>query len=111
MSALGVLVHPDGVVEVKRFAMTLESIQQAVGGLIEGISDPDPSWFAYCDEEGKLKDLDVNIKATALARQLGWRSRDIISGPVLFVGPPDERGNDTDAPESLIRRIEEIPPR
>ena len=65
------------------------------GGMLEGIGGD--NWFGYVDEEGKMKGLPVNGRATRLARHLGWRGMqgDVLCGPVVFLGPADEDGDDT----------------
>jgi Domain of unknown function (DUF3846) len=69
-------------------------------GYLEGIRGD--GWFAYCDEEGKLKGLPVNLLATGIARTHGWRAGDdMLCGPVVFLGPPDNNGDETSAPEFL----------
>jgi hypothetical protein len=83
---------------------TLEAFRELLdGGDLEAIGGPD--WNAYFDEEGKLKGLPVNRAADLLARRLGWDSLpgDVLVGPVVFLGPPDEDGVDTSAPEELVR--------
>ena len=75
-------------------------LQALVGGYIEAV----PQWVdyigtpcvVYCNEEGKLDELPVNIRATAL----WWKARgrpadDVLVGDiVLVVGLPDKEGND-----------------
>jgi hypothetical protein len=48
----------------------------------------------YLDEEGKLKGLPFNQVATSLSSLFG----DVIVGPAVVCGPPDEEGNDTNLP-------------
>jgi hypothetical protein len=65
----------------------LESIRAALGGgWLEGVGSPDADWHAYCDEEGKLKGLPVNVRATRMARMLGWPTGDTLVGDVIFLG-------------------------
>lgn len=75
------------------------------GGYLEGIGGDFDGvrWSGYCDEEGKLKGLPMNVAATSFAQAVGWPvSGDVLCGPVVFVGPPDEEGFDTSVPEALI---------
>ena len=46
---------------------TLESAQEFVGGMVEGVPFPNGDYLIV-NEEGKLKGLDVNEKATKLWR-------------------------------------------
>jgi hypothetical protein len=82
--------------DVRDIEPSLDGFQAIVGGWLEGIGGDD--WRGYCDEEGKIKGLPVNVRATRLARLFGWPSGDLLCGPVVFVGPPDEEGEDTDLP-------------
>jgi Domain of unknown function (DUF3846) len=68
-------------------------------GYLEGIRGD--GWFAYCDEEGKLKGLPVNMPATAIAHRHGWPVGDLLCGPVVFLGEPDKDGRDTSVPDFL----------
>lgn len=58
---------------------SLEELQKVVGGYIEVVGTVDPSRIMVLNEEGKLKRLSVNQKATALYPNLA----DIIVGDVL----------------------------
>lgn len=93
------VVQPDGTRCVKDIS-TLKGLQDEVGGWIELIAGP--GWSAYLNEEGKLDGLPINTFATALAKTLRWTSYDILVGPVVFVGPTDSRGNDTDVPGFVL---------
>jgi hypothetical protein len=77
---------------------------------IEVVSLEQPDASMYMDEEGKLKELEVNQRATAVAwtHQSGLRNRrDPIVGPAFIVGAVDKRGNDKTAPFQLIRLLTE----
>lgn len=78
----------------------LETLQGMVGGYIEAFSGP--TWVGYCNEEGKINGLLPNVRATQLARAARWGTLDVLMGDVVFVGPPDEEGRDTDVPQSLV---------
>jgi len=47
--------------------VSLESLQKVVGGLIQIVPTNDGRWLVL-DEEGKLKDKEVNRKGTQLTR-------------------------------------------
>lgn len=65
-----------------------------------------PDWTAYIDEDGKLADppKPQNVTAEILARSCGWQSLpgDFLVGDVVFFGPVDEDGNNTDVPQQLV---------
>ncbi|MCU6481931.1 DUF3846 domain-containing protein [Arthrobacter sp. A2-55] len=78
----------------------LKAIQDAVGGYIQMIGIRDHDINAYLCEEGKLLGMPFNPRATAIA--LSTSSifpTDVIVGDILFVGPCDEEGYDTDLPQ------------
>jgi len=84
---------------------TTDEWRGEIDGYLEGVSPNtpgSPAWFAYCDEEGKLKGLPPNLLATALARAAGWRTPDFLCGPVVFFGPPDHDGNETDVTQEFL---------
>lgn len=97
------VIAPDGAGEVRAIRSDLDDFKAAIGGgWLEGV--PLRGAFAYCDEEGKLKRLPVNLLATVLALRLGWRRQpnDFLAGPVLFVGPATPAGDDTDVPQAVL---------
>jgi hypothetical protein len=47
----------------------------------------------WCDEEGKLKELPLNVRATRLVRALNPRFTDTIHGPVFLTGAADGSGD------------------
>ena len=65
------VIQPDGVVTVTEHAdVPLEMLQRAVGGFIQMVPhftqyDGHPC-EAYVNEEGRLKNMPLNAKATAL---------------------------------------------
>lgn len=84
----------------------LNAYRRLVGeGHIEAITLERPAASMYMDEEGKLKKLPVNERATAIAwcHQSGLRHRqDPIVGPAFIVGPADREGVDQTVPEDLV---------
>jgi hypothetical protein len=78
---------------------TLENFQELVGGYIEGISREE--FFAYCDEEGRLKNKPFNSVASSI---LGVE----VCGTVVFTGPVDDRGNETSIPDVFVHEIAEV---
>jgi len=79
---------------------SLEELQKLVGGYIEAV----PHWdrqaglpcVAWCNEEGKLDELPVNVRATAAWYvTLGQRVDDVLVGNVvLCIGFEDEKDAD-----------------
>lgn len=85
----------------------LEDYQQAVDGSIEAVDVPDLGITIYVNEEGLLRHLDFNAKATFL----WWhyvptaRQQAILVGNAVIVGIPDKNGNSTDVPEAASRLL------
>lgn len=97
----GIVIHEDGALEVVDIR-GLSDMQKAVGGYIEPIGIPDGQM--YVNEEGKLRGMDVNTRATAVANH--WH--DPLLGPVLVLGSTDGSGNDTPIRKSCEARIRSI---
>lgn len=76
---------------------TLEALQKVVGGYIEAVG-LGCSWVLLCDEEGKFKGYERNIKLDG----------DVVVGNVLFVQDGGD-GEFTDLSEENIARIMGIP--
>jgi Domain of unknown function (DUF3846) len=81
----------------------LAQLQELVGGYIEGfdLKLKDGIVTAYVNEEGKLQNLPVNEMATLLFLST-YDRLDLIAGPMVVVGAPDEEGYDTSLPTSII---------
>jgi hypothetical protein len=93
-------VDTDGTVTELVLDGSLDGFIAAIGGgWLEAITGP--GWSAFCDEEGKIKGLPPNTLATGAAILLGWGHGDVLCGPVLFLGPPDRHGNETDVPAKV----------
>lgn len=74
---------------------TFETLQAKVGGYIEAV----PHWYsipqdngppapcaAFCNEEGKLNGLPLNVTATALwHRDAGGSTGDVLVGDVVLI--------------------------
>ncbi len=91
----------DAAIEDRRIESGFEGLSELIGGDIEMVLTTFDRIVAYCDENGKLRDLPVNRVATLLAMRLGWKPRnDVLVGPVVFCGINDE-GEDTDVPERV----------
>jgi len=84
----------------------LETLQEAVGGLIQAV-DLTPSLTMWCNEEGKLIGLPVNPVATAMwTRYFG--ETDVIVGDVVFTGGCDEDGNTTALLDEDAEKIKKL---
>lgn len=102
MSIKVLVVKATGECETQNIQPDLYDLQEIVGGPIEGVYGD--GWAAYCNEEGKLLNLPYNAVATELAGSFGWQaaSDDVLVGDVVFFGPGDEEGNETDVPQFLV---------
>jgi hypothetical protein len=95
------VVRPDGTAEVVRVSRRLESWQELVGGSIEGLS-LSAEVRAFINEDGKALGLAMNVYADAMIRALlksvghTLMPGDYIVGPVVFLGPVDRYGYETD---------------
>jgi hypothetical protein len=88
-------------IEVRDFA-GLEDYQAAVEGWIEPVDVPDLGITIYVNEEGLLRRLPFNARASFLwwyhvpaARQA------MLVGNAVIVGMPDQEGDSTDAPAEV----------
>lgn len=80
----------------------LSAYQALVGGHIEAIELSRPSASMYINEEGKLLELPVNHRATALAAVHNNKFRDIVVGEAFVTGPLTATGRDTTVPAKYI---------
>jgi len=82
----------------------LADYQQAVGGSVEAVDLDSPATTLFVNDEGKIHGMPVNHRATLLAwltnRYL--RRRDVICGPAVLVGPPDEFGCSQSVPADFL---------
>lgn len=109
MDAIKVLVYPPEASVPARFEYidpaSLEAMQTLVGGdiqLIGGLCDwADTRWAAFVHEEGKVRGMPVNGRATWLAHSLGWPTHDFLVGTVAFCGPTKD-GHSTSVPQLVI---------
>lgn len=82
----------------------LADYRELVCGDLQLIALDRPSASLYCNDAGKLLNLPVNERATALlwAHNRAFRGRDVINGPAFIVGPADPDGDDLTAPADLV---------
>jgi hypothetical protein len=97
--------EPDQPARVSMIEPTATTYQGIVGGWIQGIGGD--GWSAYVNEEGKLMGQSVNVAANNILAALGWvgAGRDFVVGPVVIVGPPNAKHDDTDLPDDILARI------
>lgn len=76
----------------------------AVGGWIESVDVPALGATIYVNEEGLIRQLPLNPRATFL----WWfhvpaaRQKAMLVGDAVVVGMPDRRGDSTDVPEVVL---------
>jgi hypothetical protein len=77
--------------------------QEVIGGYFQPVELLTPEATIYVDDEGKLKGLEVNRRATLLVwmHNPAFRERDVICGPAVLIGAPDDEGDTQDVPQSL----------
>lgn len=87
-------------------AASLEDYQQLVGGYVEAVPLVQPPARMYCNEEGKLRELPVNQRATMLlwVHNQAFRHQDVIVGDAFLVGDTD-RGKDTSVPDEYVKLL------
>ena len=112
MSKRAIAIYPDKRLQELDID-DLKDMQAVVQGLIEPVTLRDGSTM-YVNEEGlyQFGPEDVNWTAADVAG-LGGRpefmfGRPALLGPVLFVGPVDEEGNDTDVTDTVRRWVRRV---
>lgn len=77
--------------------------QRVIGGYFQVIDLVNPEASLYVDEEGKLKHLEMNRRATMLMwiHNPAFVHRDVVTGPALIVGPPNAEGETQSVPQEL----------
>ncbi|WP_409048298.1 DUF3846 domain-containing protein [Microbacterium sp. HA-8] len=85
----------------------LEDYQTVVGGYIEAVDLPEAGATLFVNEEGLLRKLPFNPRATFL----WWfwvpaaRYKAMLVGDAILVGSSDQRGDETDVPEPLAASL------
>jgi len=74
------------IVEDNKHEPDLESAQKFVGGYVEGITFPNGDYLII-NEEGKLKNLPVNVEATKLWRSTFTKDKYLFGYDDFVVGP------------------------
>lgn len=104
----GIYVPADGdePLEVREFS-GLEDYQRAVEGWIEPVDVPELGITIYVNEEGLLRHLPFNSRATFL----WWyhvptaRQSAMLVGNAVIVGMPDEHGGTPDTPADVVELL------
>ena len=85
---------------------SLEDYPRAVGGWFEAVDIPDLGVTMYVNEEGLIRDLPFNRRATFLWRFHVPQARDArLVGDVAVVGLTDDEGESTELPSELRQRL------
>jgi hypothetical protein len=92
-----IIVRPESrhiAIEEAKEPPSLERLQQIVGGSIETVPYFDAIWgrkcVAFCNEEGKLKQLSINLAAQHLWVAVYPKPGDILVGPIaILAGTPE----------------------
>jgi hypothetical protein len=100
----GIHIPQDAEIALSELQLNgLTDYQHAVGGYVELIHIDFPRLTMFANEEGKLRNLPVNRRATCL----WWlfspaaRGRDFVVGDVVLVGAARCRQTTTELPEDL----------
>ena len=96
-----------GDIEVIDIENKLEVLQDLVGGYIDYNSLSQDGVDMILNEEGKILDLDYNLKATLLYRATHLYADDYIVGDVIIVGTDNygENRSLTDIEISVVKKI------
>jgi hypothetical protein len=105
-----IVIPADEILDVRQDeigASHLADYQRLVDGLIEHVSLDQPPSSMYFNEEGKLRGLPQNRRATLLLWMHNpmFRYADVVAGDALVVGPVDSTGHDTNASDELLQTI------
>jgi hypothetical protein len=87
-------------------ADSLSQLQEAVGGLVQAI-DLQDNLTLWCNEEGKLIGLPVNVMGTRLWEK-SFGLTDVIMGNVVFTGGTDDEGDNLAIPRHWQVQLEDL---
>lgn len=89
----------------------IDELQSLVGGWFETSPNPRNDVAHYYDEEGKLKGLPRNDRATALIMlpEMHYMRGDYIAGDCVFNGFDVSTGDDTDIPDDYLKAVMALP--
>lgn len=96
---------------VKHIPDTLEAMQTAVGGFIQGLQlKGGDGTHVYINDEGKLQGLPVNVAATRFMHHYSLIAPDdFIAGDMVVLGS-DGEGGEADVPDWVIEAIKGLFP-
>lgn len=88
-------------------AASLADYQELVGGYIEAVDLLRPPARMYVNEEGKLRGMPLNRRATMLLwmHNKSFRYRDSIAGDAFLVGPISSDSGDTAVPSEYPQTL------
>ena len=113
---MAIIIPPEGPANIGPISQDLRTLQSTVGGYIEAVyamhdEDGRPSVTFWCNEDGKIKNLGLNRRATALWYTLsGGPTGDYLSGTVVVTGFDDGEGDMLPVPEVLVDLWNSIQP-
>jgi hypothetical protein len=89
----------------------LASYQAAVGGYIEPVAIERPRMTIFANEEGRVRKLPFNRRATLLwwLHSPSARGHNLLVGDVALVGALGGRGSTTDLPADFLALVLETP--
>lgn len=104
---LGIIIPADNTALLRTARLdSLEDYLRAVGGWIEAVDIPALGVTMYVNEEGLIRDLPFNRRATFLWRFHVPQARDArLVGDVAVVGLTDSEGENTELPIELRQRL------
>jgi hypothetical protein len=108
LTAIVVPADPGQPVAMEHIAKDdLTAYRRLVGGHLEVIHLERPPASLYLNEEGKVLELPLNPRATALLwmHNASFRGWDLIVGNAFILGPPDDESYDTTAPAELVELL------
>jgi uncharacterized protein DUF3846 len=112
ISAIVIPADPREPIRLEQFAADdLAAKQRLVGGYIEVVRLSYPPALLYMNEEGKLRGLPSNARATALwwVHDIRFLGQDHIQGDAFVLGPPSTDGESISAPDDLVQLLTQTP--
>jgi hypothetical protein len=101
--AMGIVIPADDNLDLTtRTFETPPDYQAAVGGYVEYTALAEPTASLFVNEEGKIRHLPDNERATLIMRMHNRiHDGDSVAGDAVLIGPENVRGESTDVPEKL----------
>ena len=94
-----VIVEPGNPPAVSFIEDSLEAMQKAVGGYIELFETTESGIDLFCNEEGKLSNMEMN--------RFFPEFQDIVCGPILAIGH-NEEGDSVSLTDEQVREAVEM---